>query len=271
MPRAFKRNEFIKRTTEISITGLGVEYKDFLVGGRVGLWGTDVSNGAKGTLSKTFISIAKGILENGIEEAMSKMDALEGKVKLPGSDSFVKSLAIASGLHNFDLKSKPAKAKTVTKKVPKTNISKGMSKDGPVVPVVLKKPKNTKNPPGTKSISTYQGTAPVSQNARTRSESLVALINYSLSSEVKKLMIGGPRLQNRTGRLADSAKVTSANSRRIVVQYMSNPYDVFSKDRGASPWNNLNRDPVDLISLAVRNILTNNNKRYARSVSIGRV
>ena len=268
------RPGYAKRTTTITLEGLNVEYKDFLVNGRVGLWGTMESNQAKGTLSNTFIGIAKLILQGKIEEAMTKLEALEGKAEKSGSDSFAKSLAISSGLHNLGVKADPAKAKTHTTKMPKVNISTPTGKSGSLKPVVVRKPKNTVKNKTTKRSSKFDVTdrSPSKEQVPTaRSESLVALINYSLSSEVKKLMTGGPRLQNRTGRLADSAKVTSASSKRILVEYMSNPYDVFSKDRGASPWNSLNRDPVDLISLAVRNILAKNNKRYARSVSIGRV
>lgn len=88
---------------------------------------------------------------------------------------------------------------------------------------------------------------------------LLPLINAKLTDQVMKNM-RVPRLQNRTGRLAQSAKVinveqTPQGSPSFVFDYERNPYDVFDRTKGAPPWNTPQRDPRALVDLSVRQVV----------------
>ena len=260
----------VKRVKELVISGGELKYDDMLLNGMVGIWGPKESNLAKGAVSKMLLAIAKTALTGDLTKALSDISALEYQAKKPGSDSFITSLAIASGLGNLGVEPNSAKAKTKTITVKGGRLNTPKKPTTPTVVPTRKKHGNTGDIKTKVRKSSARIVVSGSQSTPTiRSESLVNLINANLSSEIQALMIR-PRLEKRTGRFADSAKVTSASSKRILVEYMSNPYDIFSKDRGASPWNTRSRDPVDLISLAVRSILAKNHKKYAKSVSIGR-
>jgi hypothetical protein len=76
-----------------------------------------------------------------------------------------------------------------------------------------------------------------------------------------------PRLINRTGRFAQSARVvnveqTSQGFPSFVFDYERDPYDVFDRTLGRSPWNTAQRDPRALVDLSVREIV--------REMAIGR-
>ena len=71
--------------------------------------------------------------------------------------------------------------------------------------------------------------------------------------------MGSPRLNNRTGRFADSVKVeniiqTPKGFPSVGYSYQRDPYQVFEEGMGASPWADGNRDPRDLIDKSVREI-----------------
>jgi hypothetical protein len=87
---------------------------------------------------------------------------------------------------------------------------------------------------------------------------LVAMINKDLPDAVKKNM-RSPALVNRTGRFAESVRVTD------VVQtpkgfpsfgytYQKNPYQVFEDGAGKAPWADGDRDPRELIDRSMREI-----------------
>lgn len=88
--------------------------------------------------------------------------------------------------------------------------------------------------------------------------SLQALLNAKLPSEIRKNM-GYPRLNNRTGRFADSVRVTDINTTRkgfpsIGYTYQKQPYQVFEQGAGLAPWANERRDPRSLINATIREI-----------------
>lgn len=96
--------------------------------------------------------------------------------------------------------------------------------------------------------------------------SIIAIINTKLADRIKGNM-SSPKLVNRTGRFAESAKVTSVETSAqgypsFVFDYQRNPYEVFDRVNGRSPWNTPNRDPKSLIALSVREI--------AQELAIGR-
>lgn len=88
--------------------------------------------------------------------------------------------------------------------------------------------------------------------------SLIPLINNALPEVVRKNM-GEPALVNRTGRFAQSARVTDITTTRkgypsIGYTYQKNPYQIFEDGVGAPPWANGYRDPRKLIERSIRDI-----------------
>lgn len=89
--------------------------------------------------------------------------------------------------------------------------------------------------------------------------SLTAIINAKLPERVANNM-GSPGLVNRTGRFANSTKVVNVETTRdgypsVVFDYERDPYDVFDRTKGASPWNTPQRDPRALVDRSVREIV----------------
>ncbi len=86
---------------------------------------------------------------------------------------------------------------------------------------------------------------------------MIGLINKKLPETVKKNM-KEPALVNRTGRFADSVKVTEVAQTpkgfpSIGYTYQRNPYQVFEEGSRGN-WSNGNRDPRDLIDKSIREI-----------------
>ena len=68
-----------------------------------------------------------------------------------------------------------------------------------------------------------------------------------------------PALENKTGRFADSVKVTDIAQTpqgypSIGYTYRKDPYQVFEDGVGAPPWANGQRDPRELIDKSIREI-----------------
>jgi hypothetical protein len=89
--------------------------------------------------------------------------------------------------------------------------------------------------------------------------SLIGIINKKLPEQVARNM-GTPGLVYRTGRFANSTKVVNVETTKdgypsIVFDYQRNPYDVFDRTLGASPWNTPARDPRLLVDKSVREIV----------------
>jgi hypothetical protein len=237
--------------------------------GIIGRWGLPDVNGAKGNLSADISNLVRALTQENFEEAVKKVDALLAIVESRASNSFVTSAALrALGLPDDN------PAKKSQKKVPIKDINLSMGSVKTYKKTSIKKAGKV---PRIKTPKSEVLNKTVNFNGPSRTMGptggLLGLLNANISEEVKKLMTGG-RLRNRTGRFANSVVITKANSRNIYVDYMHNPfnYDIFRKgEAGKTPWNSGNRDPVDLISLAVRNILTRNKSKFAQSVSIGKI
>jgi len=89
--------------------------------------------------------------------------------------------------------------------------------------------------------------------------SLLPIINRRLPIIVMKNM-HPPALQNRTGRFANSTKVVGVETTKngypsLIFDYQRDPYDVFDKSRGRSPWNTPGRDPSTLVDKSIREIM----------------
>ena len=88
--------------------------------------------------------------------------------------------------------------------------------------------------------------------------SMVALINQKLPQTVRKNM-KEPALVNRSGRFAESVKVTDVTQTRqgfpsLGYQYATRPYQVFEMGRGSPPWATPDRDPRRLIEGSIREV-----------------
>jgi hypothetical protein len=89
--------------------------------------------------------------------------------------------------------------------------------------------------------------------------SLIGIINAKLPERVANNM-GAPGLVYRTGRFANSTKVVNVETTKdgypsVIFDYQRNPYDVFDRTKGASPWNTPARDPRALVDKSVREIV----------------
>ena len=86
---------------------------------------------------------------------------------------------------------------------------------------------------------------------------MIGLINKELPSVVRKNMVA-PRLQNQTGRFANSVKVTEVIQTpqgfpSVGYTYQRNPYEVFEEGSSGN-WANGDRDPRTLIDGSIREI-----------------
>ena len=87
---------------------------------------------------------------------------------------------------------------------------------------------------------------------------LIALLNQRLPAAIRANM-GEPALVNRTGRFADSVRVTDVTTTNqgypsIGYTYQLNPYQVFEIGTGRAPWATQGRDPRILIDRTIREI-----------------
>jgi len=91
--------------------------------------------------------------------------------------------------------------------------------------------------------------------------SIMAMINQKLPQTVRKNMIS-PRLENRTGRFANSAKITEVTRTAqgfpsFGYTYAKDPYQVYESGVGKAPWEDGQRDPRQLIDASIREIAAN--------------
>ena len=91
--------------------------------------------------------------------------------------------------------------------------------------------------------------------------SVMAMINQKLPQTVKKNM-KAPRLENRTGRFADSVKITDATRTSqgfpsFGYTYDKDPYQVYETGAGKAPWADGHRDPRALIDASIRELAAN--------------
>ena len=87
---------------------------------------------------------------------------------------------------------------------------------------------------------------------------MIAMINKKLPRVIRENM-QQPALQNRTGRFADSVKVTEVVQTpkgypSVGYTYRKNPYQVYEMGRGDERWATPERDPRKLIDRSIREI-----------------
>ena len=86
----------------------------------------------------------------------------------------------------------------------------------------------------------------------------IAMINKQLPETVRKNM-QSPELVNRTGRFAESVRVTDVIKTpkgfpSVGYTYQANPYQIFDDGKGSAPWANGERDPRSFIDGSIREI-----------------
>lgn len=139
--------------------------------------------------------------------------------------------------------------------------AKGLRTPIDITPASAKTKKTIKYKNSRAKVKVSAGRTPKGPPAAQQSYlTLMNLINKRLPPKVRENM-GSPRLNNRTGRLSESARVTNivttaAGFPSIEYTYQRNPYDVFDKTLGKQPWNSPERDPSTLIGLSVRQLAT---------------
>jgi hypothetical protein len=152
------------------------------------------------------------------------------------------------------------KAGAKSKRVVKSGNSKSKSK--------INIQGTTKRSKQSESVELKVPTSNIEQNVRPNTNwmQLIPIINARLTDKVMGNM-QSPRLVNRTGRFAQSARVVNVEQTpqgfpSFVFDYERDPYDVFDRTLGRSPWNTPQRDPRTLVDQSIREIV--------REMAIGR-
>ncbi len=90
---------------------------------------------------------------------------------------------------------------------------------------------------------------------------IMGVLNEKLPQTVRKNM-GAPRLENQTGRFANSVRVTDITTTArgfpsVGYTYQKEPYQVFEMTQGRPPWATTDRDPRGLIDASIREVAAN--------------
>ena len=189
------------------------------------------------TVYNNWINKGKDLAE--IEGSSSLRDKFEKHVVY---DKFLKKLETIPGVTITTSISKNTRLKTRTK-------TDSKSKDKPGARVRLGKS-------GVRIQGAKRTKAP-----RQKQKSLfniMAMINQKLPQTVEKNM-GVPRLENQTGRFAQSVKLTEATTTpqgypSFGYTYQKNPYQVYESGQGRAPWADGHRDPRQLIDASIREL-----------------
>lgn len=189
-------------------------------------------------------------LREALIKAIRTLDSGGLVADLGGSDSFKESKIKKTRrkvLKPFkNLKNVKVTSKDLEKDDSINNISKDVLK---VVAVSKSKQRKKKISTNTRSKKAGVASEPLQ---------LIGVINKALPDTVRKNM-QSPQLVNRTGRFAESVKVTDIIKTpkgfpSIGYTYQRSPYGVFEDGGGAAPWANGERDPRQLIDKSIREI-----------------
>jgi len=264
---ALKNAEFVKNInidelTLVSMAG-GLVTKVGSLSKKVRLdCGTDVTlyagpeldrfNELKGRLVAIISDILIKYLESDFEQALTEEDVWDSAFGGSGSDS------VYSGIikQSFDIPVKKGSKKRQSRKVKSSGKKRSKPKNIPAGKAVSvnipKKPSSSRKiVTGSTEVVTITSTGE-SRVPNINSQDLLMRLNTIISEEVRRQMTGGSTLQYRTGRFARSVNIQAIQGNSIVYDYMRSPYDVFSQDKGAPPWNSRpGRDPAAIINKAI--------------------
>ena len=131
--------------------------------------------------------------------------------------------------------------------------------------VKLKSKSKGKRGAGISSVIKVKGLSSLGAKRKTPGRSipsemlrLIGVLNQRLPRKVRDNM-QEPALQNRTGRFAESVKVTEVQRTpqgfpSVGYTYQKRPYEIFEVGRGQTPWATPERDPRKLIDRSIREI-----------------
>jgi hypothetical protein len=210
-------------------------------------------NNAKGAVTKALFSLLKRQLEGDLERALTQQDVLTAIGVTGHTSTASDSILSATVKYIFGLPIDKGKGSRVTLVI-KTVKQKLGQKIGKLASIKPPRSLGNKKPLKDSDIG-VSGSNVGRAGILTSSTGLAARLNLILKEEVIKSM-NPPKLQNRTGRFAGSAEVTSINDGLVSYRYMYSPYQVFSKQSGKAPWNSVpSRDPDSLIISVINRLL----------------
>lgn len=183
-----------------------------------------------------------------IEKAIKRYVEKEGLEILPGSQTIIENAVNAALFQTVTTLTKSKNVKEKGKKVK----HKGRKRKNVSVKeayAARKMQKSTKRGKAARNVRQTVSSSPLR---------LIGLINKKLPDTVRKNM-NAPALQNRTGRFAESVKLTEVVETpkgfpSFGYTYQRNPYQRFEIGTGEPPWATPERDPRKLIELSIREI-----------------
>jgi hypothetical protein len=239
-----------------TIIGLGIKTFEQPDGKSFVISVTDESfsaNRSKGTKERQDLEVVRKALASWVDQYGTKWISQEGSrsaLDIVISNILLTAKKSGAKVNKSKIKKKSAPSSAKTKIVKKSKKPK-MLKDVELPSNVSSKVPSTVSRSGSQRANWLQ---------------LLPIINARLSDTVAKNM-QSPRLNFRTGRFAQSARVvnveqTSKGFPSFVFDYERDPYDVFDRTLGRAPWNTPQRDPRALVDMSVREIV--------REMAIGR-
>ena len=216
----------------------------------------EVNADLKKALERAHAHLAKnmGGLQH-LEGSDTPLQKRKKRLTATAIEPFKKKKNVNIKVTHEDIKVNKAKGSKVTTQK-KIKATKARAKNAKLVSaaVVMKATKRGKRRPTKKS--------PLQDMLK-----LVVQFNSKLPQTVRRNM-GTPKLNNITGRFANSAQVanvqlTPQGFPSVGYTYQKEPYQVFEDGVGAEPWANGQRDPRELIDKSIREI--------AAELAIGRI
>lgn len=216
----------------------------------------------KGALSALLLKMLREQAATGFEEVLTLDSVIRYLATFTGSDSLASAAlkqTLGAGKINKGsskivyTKTKIKKGK-VFKNLPKTNIPKPISVPKTAL-IKNKSPSKSSSSGLPKQIKTT-GNPTVRKTKRDEaSTDLVALVNAEIGNMLLANMGKNGSLENRSGRFRESVRALGIANNSLSFKYEKNPYEIFDKNTGKSPWNTTARDPETLIENSIRTIL----------------
>ena len=191
-------------------------------------------------------------LEKAVATALKKLEEIDGKLSyLPGSPSFA-DIKEMQGVNTI-LKKFKDKGFTVSGQEKITHSKTKVKKKVQGV-------RGAKSPLKKKQVKKRRGTRTATKSPASSQLQLVANLNKGLPARVKKNM-NLPALENRTGRFAESVKVTEVMQTQkgfpsVGYTYDRDNYGQFEATSGSKSYASHQRDPRKLIDKSIRELAT---------------
>lgn len=206
-------------------------------------------NAAKGALVAAVLRILEENIEEILRDGMTQQRIMELLVEKMGSDSLLSGSlkGIFGQTRKIKKGSKTKKKSTAVKAQKSTSRNRNPKRVSRIAPKVSKGTEGRTN--NISKVTTIELTKQA--GGLKDMQDLLPRLNTIITEKVAEQMTS-ETLQYRTGRFANSVEITAIIGGSIVFNYMRNPYDVFSKDKGRQPWNSrIQRDPSYIINQAI--------------------